>query len=497
MKWFKKQFAVKDVLILVAFVILFLVTRLYSLDKFPIFGDEGIYIHWAKTAWHDASWRFVSLTDGKQPLQTWGTIPLLKLFPANSLFAGRLFSVATGFVGLSGIFVFLYYLFGKRAAFFGTFIYLLTPYFLFYDRMALVDSGVNAGFIWILFLSIILARTERLDISLLFGLISGVSLLAKSSIRVFIGLAGLSPILFLERNFKKFLVKLLNFLVLFGISGILALLIYNIQRLSPFLHFVEEKNKTFVMTFGEFFKTPFAYIKGNFPLISYYVLSESGFFLFAGGILGLLLLLKHNKRLGTYLLLWVCIPYIAIAFFSKVLYPRYLIFFGSLLIITFTYLLGKIKNSLVVFCFVALTILSVGYFDYAILFDQTRIPFPDIDRGQYITGTTAGWGIKEIVDFAREKSREKKVILVAEGDFGVIGDQLEVFVNKNDNIQVKGYWPLDKKYLLENQKELKNHFVYVVFSHRQKFPSDWPIQLVQRFPKPENKSSIYFFELTK
>ena len=70
-----------------------------------------------------------------------------------------------------------------------------------------------------------------------------------------------------------------------------------------------------------------------------------------------------------------------------------------------------------------------------------------------------------------------------------------MFVNKDDNIQVKGYWPLDLKNLLENQKELKKNYVYIVFSHRQQFPSFWPIRLMKQFPKPEGKTSIYFFEL--
>src|SRR3989304_1360065 len=98
--------------------------KIFLLDKLPIFSDEGIYIRWARVAWHDASWRFISLTDGRQPLQTWGTIPFLKLFPNNALLAGRLFSVASGFVALIGIFSLLYLLFGKRTAIMGSFIYI-------------------------------------------------------------------------------------------------------------------------------------------------------------------------------------------------------------------------------------------------------------------------------------------------------------------------------------------------------------------------------------
>src|SRR3990170_7284011 len=110
--WIKKNLSKKNLLFIFLLILIYFLTRLYRLDQFPIFSDEGIYIRWAKVAWHDASWRFISLTDGKQPLQTWGTIPFLKLFPNNALLAGRLFSVATGFVGLVGMFTILYYLFG-------------------------------------------------------------------------------------------------------------------------------------------------------------------------------------------------------------------------------------------------------------------------------------------------------------------------------------------------------------------------------------------------
>src|SRR3989339_1863880 len=192
----KKTFTRKDVLLIILIASLFFLTRLINLDQFPIFSDEGIYIRWAKTAWHDASWRFISLTDGKQPLQTWGTIPFLKLFPDNALFAGRLFAVSTGLVSLIGVFSLLFYLFNKKSAYIGSLLYIFTPYFLFYDRLALSDSGVNAGFIWIFFFSVLLARTIRLDVALLFGIVGGTALLTKSSAQIFLLLGGLGPILF-------------------------------------------------------------------------------------------------------------------------------------------------------------------------------------------------------------------------------------------------------------------------------------------------------------
>lgn len=493
----KRTFSKKEVWLIFLLICLYFITRLIDLDKFPIFTDEGIYIHWAKIAWHDASWRFISLTDGKQPLQTWGTIPFLKLFPNNPLLAGRLFSVSTGFIALAGVFTLLYYLFGKKAALYGSFFYIFTPYFLFYDRMALVDSALNAGFIWIFFFSILLVRTLRLDVALFSGIVSGITLLAKSSAEMFVGLGIFAPILFLKnKDWKAFKKKSVNFIVLYVISVIIALVIYNIQRLSPFLHFVAEKNKTFVMTFGQFLKTPFRVIFSNLPLIPTDILWESAFILPLIGLVGLFSLFKKDRNLFFYFLIWIILPYIVISFFAIVVYPRYLIFFASLFLFLATYFISIQKNKNVLKTLLILYIASILYFDFTILFDHKNIPFPPVDRDQYIEGVSAGWGIKEIISFSREKSKEKPTILLAEGNFGVVGDMLEGSLGRDDNIAVKGYWPLTKENLLENQKELSDHNVYVIFSHRNDFPVDLPIQFIQRFVKPGGESSFYLFGLT-
>src|SRR3989338_1737872 len=316
-KQIKNNLGRKDVLLFLVILGFYLLTRIINLDKFPIFGDEGIYVRWAKVAWHDASWRFISLTDGKQPFQTWGTIPFLKLFPQNPLLAGRLFSASTGMFALIGMMATCFYLFGKRSMYLSGLFYVFTPYFLFYDRMALVDSGVNAFSIWIFLLSIILVKTVRLDIALLYGLLVGMALLAKSSVRLFLGLGYLASILltpFSKKNINGFLRKFVNFSILYLLSLIIALVIYNVQRLSPFFHYVAEKNKTFVMTSEEFIKTPFANFFNNIKIIPQYVYSEMGYVIGLLGLLGLFFLFKKSRSLALYFIFWLVVPFFIISF---------------------------------------------------------------------------------------------------------------------------------------------------------------------------------------
>ncbi len=494
----KKKFNRKDILLGLGLVILFFLSRIIFLDKLPIFSDEGIYIRWARIAWHDASWRFISLTDGRQPLQTWGTIPFLKLFPQNLLFAGRMFSVATGFVSLAGLFSLLFYLFGKKTAFWGMFLYIFTPFFLFYDRIALADSAVNTGFIWILFFSILVVKTLRFDLAIFFGITAGMAMLTKSSVRLFIMLSAFAPILIWDKKTGKNIIKKsLNYFILFAFVFIIAIVIYNVQRLSPFMHYIEEKNNTFVMPISEFIKNPFGVILPNLKIIPYYVFSELGWLTGFLGIIGLIALFKNNFGLGLYFSIWLLVPYLAIAGFSRVIFPRYLIFLATLLTIFTAYFLSNLKSKLIKLILLIIFLLISTYYAYGFYFNLSAIPFPEIDKGQYVEGETAGFGAKEIMEFARVKSKEKQVVILAEGDYGLIGDVLNVFLKDDDKINIRGFWPLDENVLLANQKELKKNLVYVVFSQRKEFPDSWPIKLIKKYDKPGNRTAYFLFELTK
>ncbi len=525
LRFLKKNFGLKDAVLIIFILIAFFATRLVNLESLPIFGDEGIYIRWAKTAWKDANWRFISLTDGRQPLQTWLTIPFLKLFPEKPLFAGRLFGVFSGFLALAGVFTTLFYLFNKKIAYIGALLYIFTPYFMFYDRMALADSMVNAGFIWLFFLSTLLWKSLSLDVSLIFGLAGGFFLLAKSSLRlafinsIFAPLISLFPIK--KVKVKKFVQHSVNYYFLLAIAGFLALIIYNVQRLSPFFHFVSQKNLTFVMSFSEFKQNPFAYFPRNIKLIPYYLFSETTWIFALFVILGFFKLFKKDKGLALYLLTWIFIPSLAIAFFAKVLFPRYLLFLGGLLIVPASYYLYQVlttsyqlpiirnpkfeyrnpkqilnsKFEILNIIIVCVFVYQVFAFDKAILFSPKDIPFPPVDRGQYIEGITAGWGIKEILEYAREKSQQKEIILLTEGDFGVLGDQFEALkTSKHKKVSIKGLWPVSKKDLLKYAKE-KDKFVFLVLTHTKNPPPDWPIKLIKKYEKPGGKEAIYLYKV--
>lgn len=136
------------------------------------------------------------------------------------------------------------------------------------------------------------------------------------------------------------------------------------------------------------------------------------------------------------------------------------------------------------------------FFNYFIWFNYLGIPFPPTDKGQYVEGETVGLGAREIIQYAREKTKEKPVLILAEGDFGMSGDILDTFLRPSDTISIKGYWPLGEKELLAHQSELADKYVFVVLAHQKTVPSNWPVRLITAYPKAGG-AAIYFLELTK
>lgn len=486
----KKRVSKQDVLLCAVLLTLFVASRVIHLTKLPIFTDEAIYIHWAKLAWKDASWRFVSLTDGRQPLQTWATIGLLKVFD-DPLFAGRMFGVLSGIFSFVGFFTLITLLFGKRYAYIGALFYICNPYFLFYERMALVDALVNGFFIWFLIGGIVIWKYRRLDSALIFGLVAGMALLSKSTIRIFFPMLFLLPFFLYEK--KGFKTRTLTYYSLLIIVAILSLVMYNIQRLSPFMQFIEQKNTTFILSFSQFLAHPLNPLLHNLRIIPQYALSESALLSPIVGILGLFFLYKKKKGLVLLLLTSFVIPFLAIAGFAMVIFPRYLIFLTVPFFIGFVYLAGQRKIGILI---IAVYLLSTIYMNWTILFSPSKIPFPPIDRGQYIEGYTAGFGVNDMVAKFKKEAETKDIYVFTEGTFGLLPYAFEIYTAYTPlPIHYEPRWPVKDDDFIYAQELAAKHTVYFVFAERDLFPDHWPISLVKKYPKPFGPHGLYLYKV--
>src|SRR3989304_2301996 len=185
-----------EIIILSALALTYFVSRFFSILSLPIFTDEAIYVRWAQIAKQDANWRFISLTDGKQPMLIWLMMVSLRII-ADPLLAGRIVSVGAGFLTFIGIYFLGREVFkSNKIGLISCALYVIFPMALVYDRMALYDSLVGTFAVWALLLIVLLVRKVRMDIALILGMGIGGGALTKTNAFFSIYLLPFSLLLF-------------------------------------------------------------------------------------------------------------------------------------------------------------------------------------------------------------------------------------------------------------------------------------------------------------
>lgn len=473
------------------FLAIYAVTRLTNLTKLPIFTDEAIYIRWSQIGSRDANWRFISLVDGKQPLFTWIMMVLLR-FIGDPLLAGRLVSVLSGVASLVGIWFLSSELFrSRKISFISCLFYLIVPFSLFYDRMALYDSLVATFFIWNFYLAILLVRRRQLDVALILGLILGAGMLNKSS--GFFSLYLLpSTLLLFDFRLPKWWREILRWLGLAALAALISQVVYSILRLSPLFNMVAQKDTVFIYPFREWLSHPFTFLEGNLKGLFDWLVNYLTKPIFLASILPLVFLRrKASEKILLYI--WWGAPFLALALFGKVLYPRFILFMSMPLLIlaalTTDWILQYVRKS--VFATVALLFIFVPslYADYFIITNPLYAPIPFADRGQYIDNWPAGWGVREVNSFLGKEAQKGKITVYTEGTFGLMPYAIEIYLVDSPNVKIHGIWPLPKDPPREMLESAQNRPTYFVLNQTQQAPVGWPLVLLNEYQKGIQKES--------
>lgn len=483
--------------VMTGIVIAFFVTRLINLTIIPIFTDEAIYLRWAQIAASDPRWRFISLIDGKQPLLIWLFLVALKLTSFDPLVVGRLISVALGFLAMAGFSLFSWY---KTRSLTGLLIgglmYLLIPFFLLYDRMAIYESLFVALTIWTLFALYIFGTKLRLDAALISGTLIGFGLLTKSYANFFLMLLP-ATLLLVPWKKKVYTTQLAQWIGLVLVILVQSQLYQSILRLSEFRHLVGEKNLQFIYSFGEFAIDPFRSVYGNSIGLTTWLITYLTVPLIIFCVIAMVWYARRNWREGLFFLSWFVVPLAALAFFGKVIYPRFLLFMlpGFLIpAVLFAVDLTTRKQSRLYFLIFLLLVLLPIRFDYLLLTNPIQAPLPVADRHQFIDDWPAGYGIKEVVEYIEEESKNGPLVIGTEGTFGLFPHAIELYVGQNSNITTKAYWPLNEfpEELLAYAKEMPT---FVVFKERQIIPNEWPLEMINQYQRGDGPTYLKFYRV--
>ena len=498
MRSFSQREAIKDRNFLFLSFVLFLigfVFRIVNLTSWPIFADEAIYIRWAQVMRAEETLRFLPLSDGKQPLFMWVMIPFLKLF-TDPLFAGRFLSLLCGLLTMFGILIFSLFLFkDKRIIIFSLFLYAFSPFAVFFERMALVDSMLSMFGLWAFLLSFLSLKYKRTDLAIFAGFSLGAALITKSPALFFV--LFLPSVLLLQDWQKKEVEKqiLTSFFLLF-LTYIIAYSIYNILRLGPNFHLLSSRNYDYVFSLSHILEDPFDPFFGHLKDIFLWFFYFNSLFLIILFVIGVWQGFIYYKKQTLFLLILFLLPLFIQAEYAKVFTARYVLFVLPyfVLISSLSFFSSKLKvlSWLLLLGFVTFSIFQ----NVSFAFRKESAFLPENERSGYLEEWTAGYGIKEVANYLVILSKEKngqEILVGTEGYFGTLPDGLEIYLNSYPNIKVVGMG-LDFKEvpsgLIESSKNGVLTF-FVVNSSRSKISDFSHLQRLAEYPKAKKKDGSF------
>ncbi len=486
-----------EILVSAGIIVSYFSLRLAHLMSLPLFTDEAIYVRWSQIAKQDAAWRFISLTDGKQPMFVWWAMGAMKFFH-DPLLAGRMVSVIAGVLITVGLFFLGREIFkNKWVGFLTAALYVLYPFGLVYDRMAMYDSLVALFAVWSLYLEILLVRNPRAWIAFTLALVMGGGMLTKSSNFFSMYLMPFTLLLF-DFTGNDRLKRLLHWVSFALLTVGLATVYYQVLRLSPFFHIISDKNDTFVYPLHDWIKHPFTFVQGNIQglwdwfstYVSYPIIVAIGFSFF--------IFKKFWKEKVLLIIFWI-IPFVLLGLFGRILYPRFILFMTvpllCLVALTFYWLLtqkNKVIGIVVTLLLVALWIRA----DYFITNDFARAPIPKSDLSQYSNDWPAGGGIAQIISYLHIQSQDKTIFVASEGSFGSLPTYaVEIYFNNNDHVLKEGVWPLENTMPLDIATKSAEFPSFMIFNQTQVPPSGWPVQFIARYQKGIGNSFISLYKI--
>lgn len=477
-------------------ILWYLILRLPNLTLQPIFADEAIYIRWAQIMRAEPTLRFLPLSDGKTPLFMWMLMPMFKIFP-DPLFAGRFLSVMAGLgTVFAGIFL-GWKFFNIRVGLLTALFLAVTPFIVFFDRMALVDSMLSAFTLWSLAVALLLLEYPRIDLAILLGYLLGGGVLTKTPGFLNVFWLPVTIIKLTSRPKRQIWLKIIG---LWGVAVFIMLSLYGILKLGPGFSNLSARNQDYIFSPLLILHRPWD------PLIPHLrdladwlpkLLTPTILLLISVGVL--MTIIKPNK-IKLVILLWSILPLLVQLMLLKTFTARYILpSIPPLLCLAAIALESFLKKTSSVFWKWLVVILLVSLLpirmDYQLITDPQKANLPKEERRGYFEDWTAGFGFKEIADYLGNESRKGEVIVGTEGYFGTLPDGLAIYLDKNRKVVIVGGGSTVSAGLrqLANQK---NTF-YVANKSRFKLESN--LELVKEFPKAVGSDntldSIVFYKV--
>lgn len=475
-----------SLLLLGLLVLAYFILRLPNLTLLPVFADEAIYIRWAQVMKSEPTLRFLPLMDGKTPLFMWVMMPVFKVFN-DPLFAGRILSVGSGFITLLGLFMLSKTLISGRVALWSVFLYVVTPFFVFFDRMALVDSMLTAFSVWSIYLAFLLIRHPRFDLAMILGYLLGGALLTKTP--AFFTILTV-PFTAITLNFKAAnrQGRILKLALLWLIALVIAMAIYNILRLGPSFSSLNSRNQDYVLSPLDIIFRPWDPFIPHLGDLSDWFPKLLGYPFLIFLSMGIFVsIIRKNIYLMAILLISFIPLFIEMALL-RTFTARYILFsvtyftifaaFGIDQVVQLA--MKRIPFKLVFGIITLIMLVWPGYYLYYLHFDMENTPMPRVEKNGYLRQWTAGFGLKEIADYLHQQSVNQDIVVGTDGGFGTLPEGLQIYTDKNRRI---AYIPSISSPSAQLNNAAKEHPTFFVANKSQESKFGENLELIKTYPK--------------
>jgi len=407
------------------FLAFYFVTRAFSLNALPIFLDEAVHLQWAERLFNEGR---ILRPVGSGRLLAVAAYGLALPFE-DRLWAARLIASMAGAATLVFTMLLSRRLFGARASVVAGALYLLSPFALVYDRLALSDGFLSTCItglmlaVWTLAHRPDDARPRRMA-----GVLIALAVVSKVSALLFLltvpfGILALAPDR--RRAFRSAAMACAMGLVL--ASPMLWFFVRNSGEISS-QHVVDPtvSGSTIVATLLDMREWALSYF--TVPALLAAVAS--------------LALLRDGRAL--WLAGSVALPFVLFALFSQPWSARYVLSTLPPLLILISggidRLASRVKPSLRGAAAIGLTFLALLWslsFDRDLVFDPERAPFPGDDRRQLVTGWPSGYGVRELaVRLEREAQEGELTAYVDTGGTRTLPTSLGILVGRHRAIRL-------------------------------------------------------------
>lgn len=420
---------------LIFFVLLaYFLLRTVNLTGLPIFNDESTYIRYGIHQLNEPTHQPFSLLIGKEPLD-----PYLYAFVGtmigNLLVGGRIVTMVWGLLTLIGLYLFTNELLGKRAALFASLLYVITPYTVFFDRLALLDSSVSTIAVWSLFLTQKLLHKAQWRYAIALGVVAGIGLWTKTSTLFYLFLPLISYIIFyFTQGDKRF-----NKAKQFATAVIVSLLIFIPLYTNQFYAIHMQLLSQYTYPLGSIFTFPVAVWWDNLTGIVewlFFYLTPPLFLL----ALGSLIYFTKRKKLW-FVFLWFYLPLVYEILYAKLFTSRHVLLLTVPLLILAGYGLSLLWQRKKIFgAAVGIIIFLWSLYDCGILVTNPQ-QYPSLfiekaatDADQYVHGYPSGYGVLEAINYVQQQAASQRIIVIIRNDHGNPEDAVVAYLDYKPNI---------------------------------------------------------------